>query len=393
MSLSAGDGTLFGPRIRPAQAVRDPLSPVALRIRDASKQQWGTGRLVHIVGKSPDIVALLERLEKVAPFNEPVLILGESGTGKEALAQSLYLLGNRTSRAYVPVNCPQYQEGNMTVSDLFGHKKGSFTGATTDREGVFDTADGGVVFLDEIGDLHMSAQVMLLRSLASGEFQPLGDNKTHSVDVRVVAATNRSLNQLAENQQFRKDLIFRLRYFQLRVPPLRDRGDDWLLILDHFLNDLLIRYGVRKAFSEQSIRLLSDYGWPGNVRELQTVATMGYAMASGDLIEPTDFAAQLEEASPPTTAKGPSGRRADPVTELYQQLDDGCCFWESVQAPFLDRDLNRSEVTQLVAWGLRDTSGSYRDLAERWNVNRYQKFMDFLRHHRLKPTSRNPSNG
>jgi len=282
----------------------------------------------------------------------------------------------------------------MTVSDLFGHKKGSFTGATSDREGVFDTADGGVVFLDEIGDLHMSAQVMLLRSLASGEFQPLGGNETHSVDVRVVAATNRSLNQLAENQQFRRDLIFRLRYFQLRVPPLRDRGDDWLLILDHFLNDLLIRYGVRKAFSEQSLRLLSDYSWPGNVRELQTVATMGYAMASGDLVEPSDFEAQLEESTGSTaTAKGPSGRRVDPVTEVYKRLQEGCCFWETVQAPFLDRDLNRTEVSQLVAWGLRDTSGSYRDLAQQWNVNRYQKFMDFLRHHRLKPTSKNPSNG
>ena len=363
------------------------LSPVAERLRQRSIELWGESRAVNIVGTSAETTSLLEKVEKMAPYDEPVLIFGESGVGKEALAEAIYLLGGRTSKKFIPVNCPQYQEGNLTVSELFGHRKGSFTGAVSDRRGCFDSADGGVIFLDEIGDLHMSAQVMLLRALATGEFQPLGSDATKQVSVRVVAATNRSLNQLAENQQFRRDLIFRLRYFQLRVPPLRKRGDDWRLLLGHFLRDLHARYGVEKQFSDDSLRLLRDYPWPGNVRELITVATMGYALADGDVIEPKDFLGQLEaEAGSPKERTKGSGR----LDRLYEDLrsEEGD-FWELVQEPFLDRELNRSEVRRLVGRGLRETHGNYGSLCQLWGVRQqqYQKFMDFLRHHRLKSKS------
>ncbi len=268
----------------PSSAVHSAFSEVALRVRKLSVEEWGASRAIDMVGQHPSYVSLLARLQKVSVYDEPVLITGESGSGKESLAQALYLLGLRRGKPYAAVNCPQYQDGNLTVSELFGHRKGSFTGAIVDRKGCFETCDGGVIFLDEIADLHMSAQVMLLRALASGEFQPLGSDASRIVNVRVVAATNRPLEQLMVAQQFRHDLFFRLHYFMLRVPPLRERGDDWLFLLDYALFRLHQKYGIAKKFSREALDVLGTYKWPGNVRQLVSVATMGYALADGDTI-------------------------------------------------------------------------------------------------------------
>lgn len=359
------------------------LSEPARRIRDLSINLWSEERAVDIVGQSPPLVALLARLEKIAAYQEPVLILGESGVGKESLAQAIHLLSGRGHQPFVSVNCPQYLEGNLTVSELFGHKKGSFTGAVADRKGCFETAHGGVIFLDEIGDLHMSAQVMLLRALATGEFQPLGSDVLRKVSVRVVAATNRSLNQLAAQQHFRRDLLFRLRYFLLEIPPLRERGEDWRLLTDHFLCRLHRRHGVAKRFTVESLRLLRDYSWPGNVRQLMSVVTAGYALSDGDLIEPRDFIDQLDLENESPDGEG----HLDLVfRRLSHHSGD---FWALVQEPFLDRDLSRHDVRRLVGRGLREAGFSYRRLLDLWGMPaaHYQKFMDFLRHHRLKPRS------
>ncbi len=358
-----------------------PLCPVAERVRAESVRLWGADRMVTIVGQSRAIEEPLERLLKVARFHEPVLLLGESGVGKESFAAALHALGPRSDKPFVSVNCPQYQEGNLTVSELFGHKRGSFTGATNDRRGCFETADGGSIFLDEVADLHMSAQTMLLRALANGEFQPLGSEVTRKVSVRVVSATNRDLNSLAADERFRRDLLFRLRYFQVEIPPLRSRGDDWLLLAEYFLARLARRYGVRKCLSGDSIRLLERYDWPGNVRELISVATAGYALSDGDRIEPRDFVDHLEQENRP---------RGSEVDDLYRRLcRESGDFWQLVQEPFLDRELSRREVRTLVARGLRESRGSYRRLLEVWKIpaETYQKFMDFLRHHRLKPSN------
>lgn len=277
------------------------------------------------------------------------------------------------------VNCPQYQDGNLTVSELFGHRKGSFTGAIADRKGCFETGDGGVIFLDEIADLHMSAQVMLLRALALGEFQPLGADFRTTVNVRVVAATNRPLEQLLVAQEFRHDLFFRLHYFMLRVPPLRERGDDWLLLLDYALFRLHEKYGVAKRFSKEALDLLSTFTWPGNVRQVISVATMGYALADGDTIMPRDFEEQLDFG-------GKS--RQDSAEELFERLVLGQqTFWDAVHEPFMRRDLNRAQVKALVKKGLADCGGSYQNLMKllRMPVDDYQRLMDFLRHHNLKP--------
>ncbi|HSI12931.1 MAG TPA: sigma 54-interacting transcriptional regulator [Chthoniobacter sp.] len=376
--------------------LKDFLSDSALRVRQLSAEKWGDEKAVELVGQSPVMTALLAKVEKFARFNEPILITGESGVGKELFAKACYVLSPRLDKPFVSVNCPQYQEGNLTVSELFGHKKGSFTGAVCDRRGLFETADRGVVFLDEIADLHLSAQVMLLRALAEGEFRAVGGTETQTVNVRVIAATNQPLQQMIVAKEFRNDLYFRLCYFRLDVPALRDRGDDWRLLIERNLQKLAATYGVRKSFSKQSLDLLSSHKWPGNIRELKSIVTIGYSLSDGEYIEPCDFEGQLERAcstAPEITgvavgAGSPDGSGAVAGADPYVRMVDGKeCFWDAVYAPFMDRDLNRTQVRQLLQRGLTETSGSYTRLASLFNVptDQYHKFMDFLRHHGLKP--------
>jgi DNA-binding NtrC family response regulator len=258
--------------------------------------------------------------------------------------------------------------------------KGSFTGATADRRGAFEEADGGVIFLDEIGDLPTAAQALLLRALATGEFRPVGAaSGSRRADVRVVSATNRDLNELVMINQFRYDLFFRLRHFLVELPPLREREDDWRLIADHTLLRLARKYGVSKRFSPASLALLERNRWPGNVRQLIAVVSTGYGMADGELIEPEDFCALLEGS-----AQGPE----DSADARYERMvRGGEDFWTVVGQPFMERDMNRSQVKTLIRRGLGETTGNYRRILALFNLPAadYQRFMDFLRHHNLKP--------
>ncbi|MEM1181649.1 MAG: sigma 54-interacting transcriptional regulator [Acidobacteriota bacterium] len=382
--------TRKGPQPAPLpEDIASRLTPVAAEIHAISARRWGLGEAVHVVGRSPAMETVTKRIAKLARFKEPVLIQGESGVGKEIVAQALYLLGSSDDGPFVVVNCPQYRNNSTTVSELFGHTKGSFTGAIDDHEGVFERAEGGVVFLDEVADLPMPAQTMLLRTLASGDIQPLGAKRPRKVDVRTVAATNRSLNRLAADEDvFRRDLLWRLQFFRIDIPPLRERGDDWKLLIEHSLDLLAVRYGERKRFSDAALRALESYHWPGNVRELLAITTASYAMAEGCLIEPDDVPG-LESA---TVGVVRTPREDD---ERYRRLESGAGdFWSEVQRPYLDRDLNRSQVRGLISRGLR-AAGAYRKLLERWGggPRDYQRFMDFLRHHRLKPDGAAAPNG
>jgi transcriptional regulator with GAF, ATPase, and Fis domain len=356
----------------------DYLCDSAARIRDVSVRHWGEARAVEIAGRSTGLVGVLERLEKFAPFSEPVLITGESGTGKESIAQACYLMGSRRKRPFLAVNCPQLQDSNTTVSELFGHKRGSFTGAVADRKGCFEEADGGVLYLDEIADLDAAAQTMLLRALSDGEIKALGESQTRHCDVRVLAATNRPLRKLMLSAQFRQDLYFRLRYFALELPPLRDRGDDWRLLVDFYLDKLTAQYGDRKRFSDAALGLLSQYTWPGNIRELRAIVTMGYSLADGR-IEPSHFASELGRLTEPTE---------DTSIDLYVKMaEDGKSYWDVVYPAFMDRELSRAQVRAILHKGLARADGSYQKLLALFNMpaDDYQKFMDHLRHHRLKP--------
>jgi DNA-binding NtrC family response regulator len=354
------------------------MSERAIKIRELSIERWGPKYAVEMVGQSQAIKKLQAKIEKVARYREPVLLTGESGAGKELIARSIYLLAGNTNEPFVSINCPQYREGNLTASELFGHKKGSFTGAVADRKGAWGEADGGVLFMDEIADLHQSAQAMLLRALSTGEYRPLGSEQTLTANVRVVAATNKSLNQLMFENEFRHDLFFRLRLFHLPVPSLGERGDDWRIILEYVLLQLRKKYGVAKHFSPSAIRLLERCQWPGNVRQVLGVATMGYAMADGLEIQPSDFASQIEEENVLMESQ-------DNLYELI--VCNGEDFWEVVYRPFMYRDLNRSQVKKFIRQGMMEAEGNYRKLLDLLHLpnSSYQRFMDFLRHHDLKP--------
>lgn len=383
------DGVLHAPTRE--GGIATGLHPIAERIRAASIDKWGAGKAVEVVGACEKMATLLGKVEKFARFKEPILITGESGVGKDLIARACSVLSDRCDRPYIAVNCPQYQEGNLTVSELFGHRKGSFTGAVSDHKGLFERADGGVIFLDEIGDLPMAAQVMLLRALAEGEFKPVGATESQSVNVRVIAATNRPLKELMVANEFRNDLYFRLCYFRLEIPSLRERDDDWMLLCDYFLEKLRREYGVRKRFSDAALRLLENYKWPGNLRELRSIVTVGYTISDGDVIEPGDFLSEIAGPTPERVADLPSPiavqERPASQSELYVRMVQGReSFWDAVYPAFMNRDLNRTQVRDIIQTGLGAVQGSYKRLITHFNmpVGDYHKYMDFLRHHRLK---------
>ena len=250
-----------------------------------------------LVGESPALRAAIDRMARLAPGDLPVLILGESGTGKELAARWLHRASSRSGGAFVAVNCAALSE-TLLLSDLFGHARGAFTGADRDRKGVFETAHGGTVFLDEIGDLPLTAQGMLLRVLQEGEIRRLGESAPRKIDARVLAATHRDLDRMVVEGSFRRDLYYRLRVGCVELPPLRERGEDVLLLADHFLSR---KAGAAKLSRQARARLLS-HRFPGNVRELQNVLAVAVALAGDGLIETGHLELPSEaEASEPSS--------------------------------------------------------------------------------------------
>ncbi|GJG89780.1 hypothetical protein tb265_49610 [Gemmatimonadetes bacterium T265] len=369
---------------------------ISRRIAELSRERWGEAREVAVVGEHPTLTQALERTARFAGADGPVLVTGETGTGKELFARALYLLGRRSRKPFLAVNCAQYHDGQLLASELFGHRKGSFTGAVGDHRGVFDEADGGVVFLDEIGELSVPAQAMLLRVLGEGEILQVGTTHGKRVNVRVIAATSRDLRPMIESGRFRADLYYRLRHLHVRVPSLRERGDDWRLVLDHYLERLVRAEGSRKRFSAHALGVLARYPWPGNVRELRSLVDTGYFVSEGVTIEAEHFGEALEAAacteewravplSTRVSAAG-AGTGADPYARM---LAGEGSFWELVHAPYIARELSRAEARLIVERGLAATRGSYKRALALFGVAEtdYLKFMDFLRHHDLKPSA------
>jgi formate hydrogenlyase transcriptional activator len=253
------------------------LENTYLREEISEVQDFGS-----IVGQSLPLQQTMQQIDLVAPTDASVLILGESGTGKELVAREIHLRGNRSSAPMIKVNCASIPR-ELFESEFFGHKKGSFTGAVSDRAGRFEAADGGTIFLDEVGEIPPEQQVKLLRVLQEGEFERVGEDRTRSANVRVVAATNRDLRAEVEAGRFREDLYFRLNVFPLEVAPLRDRKDDIPLLARHFMATSAQRLG-RPALklSEATLKRLQSYNWPGNIRELQNVIERGVITSTGD---------------------------------------------------------------------------------------------------------------
>lgn len=372
--------------------VLERLSRVADLVAARSQERWGERRRTTIIGRHPSVDAALEQAVRFARSDSPVLITGETGTGKELFARALYLLSPRWNREFLSVNCAQYRESQLISSELFGHKRGSFTGAVNDHQGIFETAEGGVVFLDEIAELSAPAQALLLRLFSEGEILPVGANRSRRVNVRTVMATNRNLKEMVDAGTFRADLYYRLRQLNLRVPPVRERGDDWKLIVQHYVEEAAATAGAeQKQFSPQALKLLGQYNWPGNVRELRAVAESSFHLSDGQVIGPESFAESLESLESVSRLREMSLvplESAPPETVLARLLEGDGTFWELVHEPFLERDLNRRQVRDIVAGGLSRSSGSYKRLLSLFGIAQedYLKFMDFLRHHRLKPT-------
>ncbi len=268
-----------------------------------------------MVGRCPAMQEVFARIAKVAPTATTVLILGESGTGKELVARALHEQSNRSDAPFIPVNCAAIPE-TLIESELFGHEKGAFTGASSARRGMVESADGGTLFLDEIGELPLAAQSRLLRVLQDGEIRRLGSEQSRTVDVRLIAATNRDLKQLVQDGEFRSDLYFRLRVVELYLPPLRDRGED-IIELAHFILDKTCSQLNRASmeFSRECLDVIVEYRWPGNVRELENAMERAVILAENtDLITPDLLAI---DNAPERGSAGQSAEAEDHSLEAY----------------------------------------------------------------------------
>jgi len=251
----------------------------------------------NMVAKSNAMLNVFKLSEKVAQYNTTVLIYGDSGTGKELIARGIHFAGQRAKKSLVPVNCGSIPE-NLLESELFGYKKGAFTGADRDKKGLFEEADGGTIFLDEIGELPLSLQVKLLRVLQENEIRAVGDSKTKKIDVRVIAATSKNLKDEVSKGAFREDLFFRLNVLPIKLPPLRERPEDIPLLSQHFIDRFNISLNKEmKGITPAAMSLLLKHNWPGNVRELENVIERGVVLAEDSILLPENFPSELGEES------------------------------------------------------------------------------------------------
>ncbi len=242
--------------------------------------------ICSIIGESSEIKLLLEKIKKIANTPTNVLLLGETGTGKELFARAIHEASYRRKKSFVAINCASLPE-NLLESELFGYQKGAFTGAVSDKKGLIEIADGGTVFLDEIGDMPLSLQAKLLRVLEDKEVRPLGSTVSKTIDVRIISATNKDLLDEVKKGKFREDLFFRLNVVTFKIPPLRERGKDIELLAYHFMRKVALRMGKNlKKINPEALKLLYKYPWPGNIRELQNIIEQAVIFAEEDTIMP-----------------------------------------------------------------------------------------------------------
>ncbi len=317
---------------------------------------------------------------RVAEGDAKVLITGESGTGKDLVARLIHGHSPRSRSPLVTVNCAAFSE-TLLESELFGHVKGSFTGAYRDKPGKFQTAHRGSIFLDEVGEMSLRMQALLLRFLETGELQPVGEEApSRRVDVRVIAATNRNLPEMVAAGQFREDLLYRIRVVHIEIPPLRERPDDVRPLVEH----VFIATGQSLEFTEQAWRALEQYRWPGNVRELQNLVERLAWMAPGRRLDLADLPPAVR-GSDRACAVAAHERRRQVADDLFASLTSArYSFWEHVRPLFLDREITRHDLRELVSRGLRATQGNYRAILPLFGIDDgdYKRFMNFLATHR-----------
>jgi len=303
---------------------------------------------IKMIGESPKMLALFELIEKVADSDSTVLIQGESGTGKELVAQSIHELSSRRNRNFVPVNCGAIPD-ELLESELFGHMKGSFTGAIANRVGRFEMADRGTLFLDEIGDMKTSLQVKLLRVLQNRELEPVGATRPKKIDTRIIAATNQNLEKLVEDKIFREDLFYRLSVIPIVIPPLRERKEDIPLLIDNFIQKFN-RENRRdvKGFDREAMEALCNFEWPGNIRELENLVERMVIVKGSGIIAYADLPEKYR------------GRSPRPQPETVPLPVDGICLSSAVEE-FENR---------LILQALEKTGGNKKEAATLLNLKR-----------------------
>ncbi len=345
---------------------------------------------VRLVGRSSCIQAIEDDIECAARSDAKVLITGETGVGKEVVARLIHQRSHRASNPLVTVNCAGVPD-SLLESELFGHTRGSFTGAYRDKAGLLEQAQNGTVFLDEVGEMSMRMQVVLLRVLETGEIQRIGADRSHTrVNVRLVTATNRELQTQIASGAFREDLYFRLNVIRLSLAPLRERVEDVPLLVDHFLDMCARQHRVPvPRVAPAAMDALVAHRWPGNVRELKNVIERLVLKANGRVISPqelpSDIFRQPTALVPAAAPAAGHDRQRRPVADelATRMLEHHESFWAVVYPEFMARDLTREDLRKIVQIGLENTSGNYRLLTRLFGMpdEDYKRFLSFLRKH------------
>ena len=349
-----------------------------------------------LLGESPAMDQLRADIQAASRSSAAILIEGETGVGKDVTARLIHDLGWRKSRRFVAVNCAGLPD-SLLESELFGHVRGSFTGAYRDKTGLAALAHGGTLFLDEVGEMSPRMQAVLLRFTESGEMHPVGsDRAARSVDVRLISATNRPLAAGIASGTFRADLYYRLNVIRLVVPPLRERRNDVLTLLRRFLNDFAQLHQTQAPeFTATALEALVAYSWPGNVRELKNLAEQIVVKGADRPIEDSDLPTQVFATSRTSAEQvasgGPNaGSLSHPAADRAwdRMVQGGETFWTAVYDVFIDRELTKTDVRQIVTRGLRHTQGSYRQLATLFHLTprEHKRFLAFLYHHDCRVT-------
>jgi len=326
----------------------------------------------NIIGTSPALAEVLAKVEQVAPTTSTVLLWGETGTGKELVAHAIHINSTRESQPFVRVNCAALASG-VLESELFGHEKGAFTGAVATRPGRFELADKGTLFLDEVGDLPMEVQIKLLRALQEREFERVGGAVTIKVDVRVISATNRNLEQMIDDGTFREDLYYRLNVFPVSLPPLRDRLEDIRLLVDHFIGKFTRKSGRRiYGCSHDAVDKLSGYQWPGNVRELENIIERALILAKGEQITASDLDFGRRARTAGNTGPMPTVNAAPTAAPVATKVED------DASKPLSERllDEEKREIIAAVEKSNSNIAGAARQLG----INRSTLYYRMRKH-------------
>jgi transcriptional regulator with PAS, ATPase and Fis domain len=360
---------------------------------------------IELIGTSKLLSELRAEIEHVGRSGAKVLITGESGVGKEVVARAIAAASPRPGSSFVPVNCAGIPE-TLLESELFGHVKGSFTGAYRDKPGKLEMAANGTIFLDEIGEMTLRMQGLLLRFLETGEIQKVGAERVAMApNVRVIAATNRDLRELVGQGQFREDLFYRINVIHLVVPPLRDRREDIPPLIDHFLHNFInasirpshgqadgngngasagpVAAGVVRGITQEAVSMLCGYSWPGNVRQLENVLERLVVTGRHETIHVDDLPFEIRTPLQ-TSARPRRERRRTVADDLFKKLvEERESFWTAVYPLYMNREITRSNVRDLVHKGLEEARGNYKIVLKLFNMeNReYKRFLNFLRKH------------